>query len=297
MLAVLAILAVIAVSYIAAGLVFVKTKTGSLRANVFGGEKHLGPGWHFLWRPFQWLAKINDSNVHSVQKQTLLAEIKIEAKNKASVTIKLRLIRRIVDLVRYLDFPKEDFEKSVLDHLEGVATDLARACKDLDEIYEKVKNGEFEAKLLACFQELMPSSNLTVGEYHGIAVDSVVISDVELPKEIEQAALEDQVAELKAKALKTEAKGLRDAAKTVQGRTPKGEEPKLSKDRAFQIVQAQQGKIDISIEEFGLSPQTLKTLEKDPGSAGLAVWGSALLNRISGAKSGRRGGPKKKGDK
>lgn len=92
MLAILAILAVVAVSYIAAGLVLVKTKTGSLRADIFGSEKHLGPGWHFLWRPFQWLAKVNDSNVHSVQKRVLNTEIKIEAKNKESVTINLRLV-------------------------------------------------------------------------------------------------------------------------------------------------------------------------------------------------------------
>lgn len=181
--------------------------------------------------------------------------------------------------MRYLDFSEEDFKKSVLDHLEGVATDIGRSCKGIDEIYLRVENGEFEGKLLACFQEQMPHQNTTVGKYHGAEVDSVVISDVKLPKAIEDAALEERVAEQRAKALKAEARGLNEAARVVQGRTPKGENPKISKEKAIELIQIQNGKSPKQIHEVEIGDNAREALKDVP---------LEFLKWFSPKKKGRR---------
>lgn len=262
-------------------------KTKVLLTGILGDTREAGPGL-VIPLPDEWIATVNESEIHSAQKQFLDAKIDVDSKNKEFVTLDISVVYQIVDMAKYLDLKPEDFRESVTKNVKSFATDFAHKCKDLDQIYEKVENDEFEAGLLAGFRELMPSGDITVQEYYGIEVDSVIISDPEPSEEVKKAAQEKLAAKKRAEALAEEIRGLNKAVRILQGRTPKGKAPDIDKDRALLAVQRQLGKAE-GVEEFGLSPATLKTIEKAPQAA-LPIWLSALLNRFSKANSGKRGG-------
>lgn|GEM_PF-3470281 len=273
--------------------VTVEPKTKVLVTNIFGGLRQAGPGWVLLFRPFEWIATVNESQIHSVQNRVLDVKLDVEAENEEFVTLDISVIYRITDLARYLDLASEDFKESVKEYTKSFATDIGRGCKDLDEIYEKIKDDAFEASLLAGFREPMPSGDITVEGHHGIQVVSVIISDPELSPALKAAAQEEQVAEKRAKAQNQEMLGVKCMAQRMVAQAKRnGKE--MSLDRAMYLVQRQFDKV-ASVEEFGLSPDTLETIEKTPQAA-LPIWFSALLNRFSKATSGKRSrGPGNKG--
>lgn len=269
-------------------------KTKVLFMNIFtGGTREVGPGLVVPW-PWERIATVNGVKIHSIQKRALTVKIKVEAQNKQSLTLDFLIDLRIADLVRYLDFSEEDLKESITEHAESFATDISRQCADLDEIYEKVRSNDLEARVLSGFKELMPFSRRTVEAYHGVAVDSVIISDVKLPEDVEKAALEKEVAKKRAEAQLQEMLGVKRMAQLMVAQAKRnGRE--ISLDKAIELVQQQFGKVEKSVEEFGLSPETLATIKEVPG-AGLPIWLSAFLNRFSKATSGKRGrGPGNKG--
>ncbi len=273
--------------YLVACIVNVQPKTAVVIVNPFGGMREARQGWQLVLRPFEWLGKINGAEVFSLQKRVLDVKLDVESEDEEVLTLDLSINFRIVALIKFLEFPDAELKESISEHAKALASERARLCKDRDEIMDK--KADIEDFIHFGFQRRMFSGNLLLEEYHGIKVDTVVISDPELPEDLKKAEVEREIAEKRAEAKVHEAKGLSKAAKALQGRTPKGQQPTLSREKAIELELIRSGAIKKENKEVDIGSNLTKVLDDVPKSF------LGLLGSVFGPKGGKRKGKKKGG--
>ncbi len=273
--------------YILSGLVVVQPKTAVIRCNLSGRKKTLWEGLHFLFRPFERLGEINGATVFNVQKRVFDIKLDVESKDEEVLKLDLSVNFQITDLLQFLEFSDAELKESISEHAKALASERARLCKDRDEIMDQ--KADIEDFIHFAFQRRMFSGNLLLEEYHGIKVDTVVISDHKLPPELEKAEVEREIAEKRAEAQVFEAKGLSKAAKALQGRTKKGEQPAMSKEKAVELELIRTGKIKKENKENDIGPN-LKEVIDDIPKGFLGLLGS-VFGPKGGKRKGKKGGP------
>ncbi len=280
--------AVLVICYLWACIVNVQPTTAVLIVNAFNGKREARSGWRLVFRPFEWLGEINGATVFSLQKQALTFKLDVEAMNKEAVSLEGVIVYQNADLVRRLDFTDEDFKTSILGKVKGLASERSHLCKNNEEIRASIQL--IQDRIDDGFRERMKDEDVTIEEYHGISVASVVISDPEYPQALKDAAVEGDIAKKRAEARRQEIMGVKRAAQLMVAQSKRnGHEMTL--ERAIEIVQQQEGKISKSVDVFGFTPETNKMIEKVP-SAAIPAWMLAILGKIGNKGGGKRGGGK-----
>ncbi|TSC89906.1 MAG: hypothetical protein G01um10143_396 [Parcubacteria group bacterium Gr01-1014_3] len=280
--------AALVVVYLLGCIVNVQPKTAVVIVNPFGGMREARQGWQLVLRPFEWLGKINGAEVFSLQKRVLDVKLDVESEDEEVLTLDLSINFRIVALIKFLEFPEAEFKESLSEHAKALASERARLCKDRDEIMDK--KADIEDFIHFGFQRRMFSGNLLLEEYHGIKVDTVVISDPELPEDLKKAEVEREIAEKRAEAKVHEAKGLARAAKALQGRTPKGQQPEMKREKAMELELIRSGAIKKENKEVEIGPHLAEAIDSLPKGV-LAFFGSLFMPKGGKRKGKKKGGP------
>lgn len=231
----------------------VPQRTGLVIANVFGGHRDVGSGFHFMLRPLEW----RDQEVE-LDKPEIRFLVRVMNANREflSIGVDVGTQARVGYLFEHLRFPDRDREGAVQRRIEGLLTELIHHYPDPDTIV--ADREAIEVGLMLRFRNSY-AGEVPLELYYGLSVNYIFLSRV-VPSDVVQNSGDLKlVNKERCKALAVTMEGYDREIKRMR-----------RKDKSLSYVRA----LEILMGETGSAPR--KVVQVETG-AGLASWLESLV--------------------
>ena len=203
--------------------------------------------------------------VVSLRQRSLTISGDFEPDNEEAVSLTARveyhaLYSHLLNFVRF-DEKKDGklIEAMLKDRIKSIFSYTIRICKDRDDVMDGIKViGELVKEDFE--KSLAEDGKTPLQDYYGVNVEAIIIADPELPQALKEAAVEREVMEKRNLTRALEMKKIKSmAASLVKEAERHGQ--KLNFETALETVMINLGRIKKENRQFGLSKDTLATID------------------------------------
>ncbi|MEK7654551.1 MAG: hypothetical protein AAB345_04750 [Patescibacteria group bacterium] len=236
----------------------VPPRHGAIICNWSGGHREVGPGLHWLRRPYEWV-----DTIRPLDKADLKFFVEAETRQGDPVTV--RIAAGVRTQLAYLNesllfgTSAERFE-AAQSRIESLVTYLISRCDTYRDIYDGVVG--IQDGLLSFFKTEQTDGR-SLEAYYAISLAYVTISDIKLRDGLGEVVSLKRIQEERGKALHIAVTDYRREAKRLRHGNPE-----LDKTRVLELLMSQTGvipqEIKVSrIEVGGIAKEIARILGKD----------------------------------
>lgn len=247
-----------------------------------------GSGWVFIFRPFGFnfedIVKVFAVKKTAINDAMITVElggpdVKPTDKDYAKLEFTFEFQPDESNYVVYQSFDPAKLEQTLLDHLEGFATDAFKGVANIQELYEKLEEKELE--IAENFRKIQSR--------FGVTVIAVTIDDVAVDENLLKERVERQN-KLKAAELEVEIEKKKKQQKTIQLKQIRDEAAKLVKDNPTLTPKEALERVQVSL---GIVKESKQTFDIGGGlQSGISnVLSTVLEKRFGGGESREEKGP------
>lgn len=235
--------------------VIIPPYTGAIISFLGKPIRSVGPGAHLLFRPLESVAQ-----VVLLQRRKISIKMNAETKDEEVVSLDISIEHQpeTERLIRFLGFVPDQIESALVARIKSICSIEIRKLKDRDAVYDNLN--QISKAIQGGFRTEKVVNGFTLEEHYGIHLISVMIDDPALPQKLVDAEVDREVQEKNNEKFGLEMKELKKQARLmVKEAERRGE--KLSVEAAYKFLQVQRGIIKEDYRHYGISKDTLKTLE------------------------------------
>ena len=243
-------------------LIIVPAYTGRLMLNILTQTlRPVSQGLRFVW---PWEVSVEDSHTDIVTLTHDFALILEVGPKNQPVPLKFQFttIPHIPFLIQFRRFKKEVRITAIIENLKSFLTGIQEEYQDRDDIMNKLHDNpgdtSFESveKRVRKFIDTAVIANtngkaMTMQEYYGVLMPVFLATDIEIPKELQDAIVKNEVIERQNKGRTKEMNNVHDRAKKLMETAKKNGQDMQFED-AVKLVLVQDGKIKEEKRIFGL---------------------------------------------
>ncbi|MDP3729733.1 MAG: hypothetical protein Q8R26_03255 [bacterium] len=242
--------------------------TGRLVLNLWTKKmRPIGEGLEPIWPLLEVIVDDSYTDIVTLQHPFEIT-LEVGKKNKQPVPLKFSFttIPHIPYLIQFRRFKKDERIKGIIENLKSFLTGIQEEYEGRDDLMDKIRENPGDATFVSVEKRarefidtkvvaINNGKNMTMQEYYGVLIPVFLVSDVEMPKDLQDAVVKNEIIEQENLGKTKIMNNVRERAKKIVDDAAKRGH-KIELGDALEFVQVQDKTIKSEKHVFGLDSGT-----------------------------------------